>query len=166
MAYYIKVQNIENSLVWESNLTEQEFNKVKNWGAGHRTASIVAATVIPVRTNNLKNFSKDFFLPTTINHAVKVQNIVDKIFAVLAALPLDVLTFPVRLLTCIPRIISNTKQEEHLLRQYLINQNVDKKILENDHVRVTFMREEYSEELQVNFIEQPIYRGSDHFKQS
>ena len=50
-----------------------------------------------IRVNDFKkmqeNFAKDFFLPTTLNHAVKVQNIVLKVFAILASLVLDTVTF-------------------------------------------------------------------------
>lgn len=59
-----------------------------------------------------------------------------KIFAILGALILDAITFPVRLLTCIPRVISNARQEQNPLKTYLVNEGVDPKLLESDHVRV------------------------------
>ena len=96
------------------------------------------------------------------------------------------LTFPIRLLTCIPRLISNGKQTENLLHKYLIDEGVDKKLLESDHVHVRLEWEKPSQfptsmrrtkdgtiiathakekcwlEENVNFIEVPTYEGSDH----
>lgn len=187
MPFNIKVSSLGNNAVWEKQLTRDEYQKVKDYAKGKDTVSIVPATFKPVRTNNWKNFSKDFFLPTTINHAVKVQHTVRKIFAILASLILDVLTFPVRLLTVIPRVISNAKQSENPLQTYLIAEGVDKKLLEADHVRVRLEWEKTSQfpihfwttndgvehskhgqenhwlEKNVNFIELPMYEGSGYF---
>ena len=114
----IKVSNLDNNTEWEKELTDEEFPQVQGYVQGKSTIAIIPATFKPVRTNNLKNFSKDFFLPTTLNHAIKVQHTVGKIFAILASLVLDVLTFPIRLLTVIPRVISNAKPEENQLHKY------------------------------------------------
>lgn len=188
MPNYIKVSNLENKTVWEKQLNEEEVQQVKGYIKECKsTVSLISATFKPVRTNNLSNFSKDFFLPTTVNHAIKVQNTVGRIFAVLASLVLDAVTFPIRLLTCIPRVISNSKQKENPFRKYLIDEGVDKKILESDHVRVKlgwektnqdcytkwtdkdgkvhtkYHQKQYWEKEPVNFIEQPTYKGSVHF---
>ncbi len=186
MPFSIKISNSDNNSAWEKQLTSSEYQQVEDYVKGKNAVSIIPATFKPVRTNNLKNFSKDFFLPTTVNHAIKVQNMVGKIFAILASLVLDVLTFPIRLLTVIPRVISNAKQEENQLRKYLIIEGVDKKLLESDHVKVRLEWEETSQsptsfwttndgvqhskhsqenhwrEKNVNFIEVPRYDGSDH----
>lgn len=186
MPFNIKVTNLDNNTVWEKQLTSDEYQQVKGYVKGKDTVGIIPATFTPVRTNNLKNFSKDFFLPTTLNHAIKVQHAVGKVFAILAALVLDVLTFPIRLLTVIPRIISNANQKENQLHKYLITEGVDKKLLESDHVRVRLEWEKTSQdptqywttkdgvqhskhrqenhwrEEQVNFIEVPTYEGSDY----
>lgn len=181
----IKIYNLDNNYLWEKQLTNEEFPQVKGYVKGQSTVAILPAAFKPVRTNNLKNFSKDFFLPTTLNHAIKVQHTVGKVFAILASLVLDVLTFPIRLLTCIPRVISNGKQTENLLHKYLIAEGVDKKLLESDHVRVRLewekpspltsywtdmdgvehssrSQEKHWREENVNFIEVPTYKGSGH----
>ncbi len=44
------------------------------------------ATLICVRTNRLSTFVKDFFLPTLTNHALKVDNVVGRVFAILSTL--------------------------------------------------------------------------------
>lgn len=186
MTFNIKVSSLENNIVWEKQLTNDEYQQVKGYVKGKDTVSIIPATFKPVRTNNLKNFSKDFFLPTTLNHAIKVQHAVGKIFAILASLVLDVLTFPIRLLTVIPRVISNAEQKENQLHKYLITEGVDKKLLESGYVIVKLEWEKTSQfptsfwttndgvqhskhsqenhwcQKQVNFIEVPTSEGSDY----
>jgi hypothetical protein len=187
MTNYINVYNLDTNTAWKKHLTNEEFSLVKGYVKGESTIAIIPAAFKPIRTNNLKNFSKDFFLPTTINHAIKVQHVALKIFSILASLVLDVLTFPIRFLTCIPRVISNARRTENLLLKYLRAEGVDKKILESGHVRVRLGWEKTSQyptshwttkdgvrhsshsqdkhwrEKDVNFIEVPMYEGSDHF---
>ncbi len=86
---YIKVENPNNHVVWEKNLTRDEAQNVRAYCEGRDYIQLYLATLYPVRTGNLKNFSEDFFLPTVINHARKVQDTVDKIFAILGALILE-----------------------------------------------------------------------------
>jgi len=186
MSNYIKISNLDNNTVWEKQLTSEEFQTVKDYVKGKHTVAIIPAIFKPLRTNNLKNFSKDFFLPTLVNHAIKVQCTVVKIFAILTALVLDVLTFPLRLIIVIPRAISNAIQEENPLRKYLISEGVDEQLLASDHVLVKlgwvrtsqfatseytdengtihkkYRQEQHWSEENVNFIELPIYEDSDH----
>jgi hypothetical protein len=182
MPYNVIISNLNNNTSWEKQLTAQEFPSVKSLVRGFGTVGILSATLKPVRTNNFQNFAKDFFLPTLVNHAIKVENIIGKIFAILGALILDTLTFPIRIVTFIPRVISNGCQEQDLLKKYLINKGVDPKLLDSDHVRVRLEWEKttpYSQtagkiqhsmhcleqhwsEQNVNFIEVPTYSGYDH----
>jgi len=187
MASYIRVSNVDNNTVWEKGLTNEEFQTVKGYVKGKSTIAIIPAILKPVRTNNLENFSKDFFLPTVVNHAIKVQCTVGRVFAILAALILDVFTFPIRLITAIPRAISNAKEKENPLRKYLISESVDEQLLASDHVLVKlgwectsqyptsqwttkegtfhqqYDQEQHWSEQNVNFIELPIYKGWDHY---
>lgn len=178
---HIKVSNAENNTTWEKQLEHKECQQVDDYLNGKRAVSIIPATFIPVRTNNFENFSKDFFLPTFINHAIKVEHVAGKVFAIFASLILDVLTFPLRLLTCIPRILSNTAREKNFLYNYLIEEGVDEKLLESNHVRVhltweqtsplatssdgqgvLLRRTQHERERTVNFIDLPTYPNSDY----
>lgn len=182
MNNYIKVFNSNNNTRWENNLSDEDFKQVEGYCKSRNSVPIIPAIFKPVRTNNLKNFAKDFFLPTTINRAIKVQNTVGRIFAILFSLVLDTITFPIRLLTCIPRVISNSKQGEHPLFKYLKDQKVDKKLLESDHVLVELAWETTDEHNftqigntktynpvrrsvteNVNFIETPIHSHSYYY---
>jgi hypothetical protein len=135
MSFSISVTNIENNSSWSKNLTETEYQNLKPLIKGYDTVFAFRATLMPVRTNNLSNFAKDFFLPTVVNHAIEVQGVVGRIFAILGALILDSVTFPVRLLTCIPRVISNARQPENLFKKYLKAQDVEPRVLESGSVK-------------------------------
>lgn len=132
----IKVSSLENKIFWEKQVSAKEIPQIKSYiDSKNNAVAIVPATLKPIRTNNFENFSKDFFLPTTINHAIRVENIVFKIFAILASLVLDVMTFPIRIFTCIPRIVSNA-QRENLFQKYLKAEGADKELIETDRVNV------------------------------
>lgn len=84
---------------------------------GRRTIYSLNALLYPVRTNNLKNFSKDFFLPNVCNIARRASLIVLMVFALF-----DIITFPIRVLTFLPRIIYNARHEKTSLEKYLIQE--------------------------------------------
>ncbi len=185
MPTYVQVTNPQNNLSWEKQLSNEELAQVRDIAKGQPTINIFPATLKPVRTDNWENFSKDFFLPTLVNHAIKVQHAVGKIFAILGALILDLITFPIRLITCIPRVLNNSKKSENPLYQYLQANGVDRNISESDHVTVKLgwestsqyptsqwttrdgvFHQKHSQEQHwykkpVNFIELPTYEGSD-----
>lgn len=182
----IKIYNLENNASWEKQLSDAECTEVQGYIKGGKgTVGIIPATFKPVRTNNLNNFAKDFFLPTTVNHAIKVQNTIGKIFAILAALVFDMITFPVRLVTCIPRVNENAGTELSLFRNYLLSEGVDAKLLESDHVKVRLDWEipttmiinrdgrrhikntidKHWRVTNINFIEVPAYEGSCDFSE-
>lgn len=159
---YISVTNSNNGTTWTKQLTDDEYQNTHDYSKSKNTVSLLAGTIKPVRTNSLSNFATDFFLPTTINHANKVQNIVVKIFALLASLVLDILTLPIRLLTFLPRIYFNSKQEETSLHKYLKEQGVDSTLVNSDYVNVKLycMGTKRWEKFHVNFVEVPVYRGA------
>lgn len=99
-------------------------NKIWNASAArnleNKVVDLLPALLIPVRTNTLKNFSADFFLPTTIHHATRVKGIVGQIFAILGGLLLDTLTFPIRLFTALPRYLYINSRPMHAVRKEIL----------------------------------------------
>lgn len=162
-SYRITVSHAEKNITWSHSLTKEEYLQVKS---GSRAAlGIIPAVCIPVRVHNWRDFSKDFFLPTTVNRAIKVQHIAGKAFAMLIALFVDVATLPIRFVTCIPRAIYNPTKEENPLYQYLLPQHtVSEELLESDYVKVRLEERQSSktiwQERYVNFIEVPEYAGA------
>ncbi|MBA2728136.1 MAG: hypothetical protein H0U49_08200 [Parachlamydiaceae bacterium] len=171
----------ENQITWQKQLSADECQKVKTYLKSEDKIGPLSATLKPVRTNNWDNFSKDFFLPTTVNHAIKVQHTVGRIFAILASLVLDIFTSPIRLLMTPYRVYSNANKEEHPLQKYLKAEGVDEKMFEsgraelrlqwetmsetptshwttNDGVKhSSHSRQGHFEEKNINFIEVPYY---------
>lgn len=90
----------------------EEVRKLDN-----KVVDLFPALLIPVRTNTLKNFSADFFLPTTIHRATRVKGVVSQIFAILGGLLLDSLTFPIRLFTALPRHLYINSRPMHAVHK-------------------------------------------------
>lgn len=153
----LQIYNLDTKRQSFQFLTQENYEKVMGMLKSAQTVGILGATLRPVRTNTLKNFAKDFFLPTTVNQALRVKPLARRVFAILGALVLDTLTFPVRLLTCIPTILTNTKPEDHPFYQYLKTDPAAQHVLHAEHVRVLWQFDGKDEGLMLNFFKQPIY---------
>lgn len=77
--------------------------------------SMFKACFIPIRTNSWHFLAKDLFLPTFINRAIKVDNIVLRILASCFAIILDVITLLPRLIATPFRIVHNRNSNDHPL---------------------------------------------------
>lgn len=90
----------------------------------------------------------------------KIEYIAGKIILILASIVLDVLTFPFRLVTFIPRIISNYLKEPIPFHKYLIEQKVDTKLFEAKKLEVQFSchidRDNYTTTKDIDFVEIPV----------
>ena len=167
MGYFLKVQNLSNGSSWETTLHQSEFPQIQSHIRDgifkRRPVVLLTSWLLPIRTNNGKNFAKDFFLPTLINQALRVEDSAARIFAILGAILIDVVTFPIRVLTAIPRIVYNGLQKPHPLATYLRDNGVDEQILETGHVYVEYGLEgptSLSGFQHVNLIAVPLYKGS------
>ncbi|EKD86217.1 MAG: hypothetical protein ACD_37C00407G0002 [uncultured bacterium] len=136
MSYTIRVQKSPEYLQGGNpDLLVKNFNSVEEFQAvsslcdNKRRISWLESLIIPVRTDTLGNFCQDFFLPGLFNKALKVKDVAIKMF-------LCVITFPIRLITVIPRCIYNVvyPKEAHPFYQYLINNGVAAADLSAGHV--------------------------------
>ena len=114
----------------------QNFRSIEDFtnisGISQKNRSVFESLMVPVRTNNFRNFCEDFFLPTFINQALKCNNVALKIIYSIAYIICDVCTLPIRLITAIPHYLYNaprSKKESHRFYQYLINNKVPRKKL-------------------------------------
>ena len=119
----------------------QNFRSIEDFtnisGISQKNRSVFESLMVPVRTNNFRNFCEDFFLPTFINQALKCNNVALKIIYSIAYIICDVCTLPIRLITAIPHYLYNaprSKKESHRFYQYLINNKVPREKLSADHV--------------------------------
>jgi len=85
--------------------------------------SILKASMIPIRTDNCRDFCKDFFLPTFVNNALAVNNCVLKIVASIFAILWDLATFLPRFIATPFRLIYNCNSpvQPHPLTQFGAN---------------------------------------------
>lgn len=129
---------------WEKPLSQKEFFAVKERAENVSPATFMGAALRPIRTHNFKDFAKDFFLPTTINRAVRISNLALRLFAILGAIPFDLVTLPIRLFTVFPQIYNNRKlpKADHPLYRYLIEQKAPESILKHDCLELTLDWEE------------------------
>lgn len=84
-----------------------------------------------VPKKNEMRFCQDLLFPH-IEEALKVQAFVERVFAILGAILLDFLTFPIRLLFYVTR--GTIAREQHPLHQYLTEQQADLRLLDSDQV--------------------------------
>lgn len=147
MTFSIKVKNSYEDKDWAFEKTLDNATHVQQvkslckkrfWG--------FSALLIPVRTNNLQNFAKDFFLPAVTQNALRIDSF---ILERLLLLVIDLGTLPIRVITVIPRAIYNlfhTKEKDPLY-QYLKTQGLSENILKSDYVVVKFeWRENFTEQ--------------------
>ena len=155
----------EEKAEWKKTLKGEEITKVLKYlqQNNRRTVGTFQATLYPVRTNNLKNFTKDFFLPTTVNHTLHIRNIAIRVMGVVLSLGFDTITFPIRLLTCFPRIIVNLvmNYRANFFAVYLKQQDDDvaKKLATLDHVKVSLLSCERVRRVMYHFIMTPTYEN-------
>lgn len=128
-----------------------------NWG-------ICKAALIPVRTG-LKDFYKDLFLPTVVNRAFKVSNFAYRALAVIGALALDLLTFPVRPFTFAVRLYQTRNEKPHPLHTYLLQQNVAKESLEGGRLILKFTEQSTLEYIEDRSFPNPSI-GESYLKQN
>ena len=104
MGFDLTFKNLDNNFTLKSQTVENfdkikaEFETVKE--ACKPTASL--SFLMVSRVDTWKNLAKDLFLPTFINRALRVENLVGAIFASFFAIILDLATLPFRLLTLGP----------------------------------------------------------------
>ncbi len=141
--------------------TEADFQNVERHCI-NRERIFLEGNLYVVRTDTAHRFCKDFFFPC-VERALKIQNYIEKVFAIIAAVIFDLLTLPIRCITLLPRLIINwvNAREKHPLHKYLVEQNADPRILNCDHV---YMRKVVVKEGKLdmrietfNFIELPSY---------
>ncbi|MEC7840237.1 MAG: hypothetical protein VX777_09395 [Chlamydiota bacterium] len=128
MSQTIQLLNQSGSILWQTEISDDEAQELKKCFSGEtrvKDVGFLTSLCMPVRTYNIKYFAKDFFLPITLNTAIKVKSVILRLFAVLILGAVDLITFPLRLVTCIPRVIYNSQKKEHPLLKFLREKNVN-----------------------------------------
>lgn len=96
---YIQVNDRKGNRFYHQNINDPSEAEafIKANGISTKSHNWLKAIIIPTRTDNLKDFLKDIFLPTFVNQALNINNIALRLFASFFALALDVITLLPRL---------------------------------------------------------------------
>lgn len=103
-----------------------DFQSVVNLLDNKRRVGLLESLMVPVRTDNMRDFCTDFFFPGLFNEALKTRDVVEKVLLVIILGVVDIATLPVRLITVIPRCMHNSShsKQSHPFYRYLINNGV------------------------------------------
>lgn len=144
ISYQVKITNPDETLIWKHKFPNEfgEYAAIKNIRekGSIEAPSCLKGLFVPLRTNNCKNFAKDLFLPLVVNGALKIECVVCRFFVLLLALPLDLLTFPIRVVMTIPRFFQNQCKAKHPLIIYLQKLGAPSVLLNEDFVEVTLSK--------------------------
>jgi hypothetical protein len=93
---------------------------------------------VTARTDNLSSFCEDFFFPSLVHDALKIDNFAIRMIRCIVSIIVDLVTMPIRLITLIPRYFTNLRntREGHPLHQYLVAMGADPRLLNRDRVYV------------------------------
>lgn len=138
----IQIKDKEGTLLYKKSCSSSQEIKdfIQQNGKSKDGWSLIRGTVIPQRTQKLKDFSKDFFLPTFVNFSLKINNIALKIIASIFAIALDVITAPIRLLTTPFRVYYNYQhpEAEHPLVNLIKGNPQSQKAIDDNFVNLCY----------------------------
>lgn len=182
MTCLFRVTNLETQASWEQTINNSDLESVKELTKFTKTAALWKTVVFPIRTNTLTNLFKDLFFPLTIQTALKIEGVANKIFAVLGSALADLATLPIRLATLPWRLYQRRVEEANPFKQYLEQEGAPEEIFNSDCLRVHFewlvpssghwtdangvqhpnnhllMKEDFN----ANLVETPYYKGHDY----
>lgn len=139
MTIKLTIGNPNSNQTFQATLNKEEWKEYSQAFEAEEERLVVypwTCLLIPTRVNSFVGVSKDLFLPTTVNLALKINNLIAKTLMVIGCALLDAITFPVRLLTGIPWKIMTPKKEDNNLFKFLLQKNVPEEILKADYVKV------------------------------
>lgn len=129
-------------LLWHKKIDDKEYGRLcKTLQKCNRKIGLYQTLAMPVRTYSINRFAKDFFSPcasVVFKYAIKrnPKSTLGDVSNFLLCVVLDILTFPLRLLTVIPRVFRNALMKENPFLKYLRKENVSEKILKRKYVFV------------------------------
>jgi hypothetical protein len=118
---FVEIKDSDRQLLysWEDTNLEGPYDILSRYGQSAESPSFWKRLFIPIRTNDLRWFLQDLFLPTFLDTVTRVHHLTDKIFLTLRTLPFDILTFIPRLLAAPFRILYNSLCPPHPLVVFL-----------------------------------------------
>lgn len=115
----VQIQDEKQNVLYEKSCpTDKDVQDfIKQYARSKPGWSMLRGAAIPLRTNNLKNFSTDFFIPTYAHYSSKINRRALRIFASIFALIFDGISLPIRFVATPFRVGYNVfhKEEVHPL---------------------------------------------------
>lgn len=141
----LEIQDSQGTVLFQKTCSSPREIKdfIQKNGKSKEGWSMIRGVIIPMRTQKLKDFSKDFFLPTFVNFSLKINNIALRVIASIFAIAVDIISFPIRLLTAPVRVYYNCKypESEHPLINLIKNNSQFQKVLEDNIVNLCYEAE-------------------------
>lgn len=133
---------------WSMSLPSRELKKVQEAiDKSPRSSGIFSSLLMPTRTN-VSGLKADLFFPTLLNQTKRVQDGALRFFVSIGAMFLDLASFPIRLVTTLPRVVYSKKfQSEAPFHKFLADMKVSDEILSKDRVFVKLEWEEIGNRL-------------------
>ncbi len=135
---HIRIEDSQHRGLYQKDCaTTQEVKDFVNANGGSKIGyGLTEMLVMPLRTDNLKDFATDLFLPTFFHFALKVENVVLRALASIVAIVVDVATVLIRLVATPIRFYYNTQYPEpvHPLVSLLGQNPTSKQALEEGTV--------------------------------
>lgn len=136
---FISVENLKGKEVFKQNVSSLEDmgHFFQTYGKSTPGYPILKASFIPTRTDNIQDLVKDLFLPTFINHALKVHSLIGRIFASIAAIALDIATFVPRFFIAPLKAYSDyTNKDKHPLVNLLKSHSGASQAIKDDVLKI------------------------------
>lgn len=125
MGCYIDISNEDKGVSWSGLVSDIEYKEVVE--SSRTKMSAFTSLFVSARTDNLKDFSKDFFFPITtreFGRTKAIENVASRVFAFIGLAALDLITLAARIVTCIPRAFYNAYQPAHPVLEFLNKKGV------------------------------------------
>lgn len=110
----VQIRDTKDNLLYQRKFSSDDAVRhfILQYGTSKEGWSLMRGIFTPIRTENCKDFAKDFFLPTFINFATKINNLGVKIIVSFFAICLDLVALPIRFFATPFRMSHNSQNQE------------------------------------------------------
>lgn len=150
--YTVEVKNHGSTVYKQTYSTAKDFDQfMKTYTQSQPGWPLIRSVLIPIRFGNIREINENICFPTYVHFAMKINNVFLRIFASVAAMVLDIATFPIRLVTAPLRFayLKSNPEEKHPLAS-LIEKNKCQGPLDTVTVHYTISKVEMGQQ---NFVE-------------
>jgi hypothetical protein len=137
----IQLRDARSNILYQCRCTADEQVKefIGKYAKSRDGYSLLQSAIFPLRTDNLKNYAEDLFLPTFIHYSSKVNNFVLKFLSSIFAVAFDIVTIPIRIITTpIQLYYNNIHEEKHPIINLIQNDHLAQNVIQNNSVNLCY----------------------------